>query len=291
MVERAQAVIENDINLRCNFQYQTTGDFFDPYNISKIEIIDSDGVTVLQTIVGANIIRDFAGKYHVVATAIANAKTIYDKWYFTPVFGAIEITKTNTCIVWGMAQDVSQFTTLANLKEYLGITETGDDTFLQHIINRVSKKIENSYCNRKFAAQDWTEYYKGDGTNRLLLRQYPINQIYSIYDDVDRQWPSSSAKDISAVAISYQTSGLIQLVGDIFINADLWSFYQLENIKITYNAGFATIPEDLEEACIKYCAVEYAKSKGVVAGLAKDRDFKSLIDEANEVLDNYKRIR
>ncbi len=99
-VERENAVINNQIILRNNFRFSQTSDLFDPYVVSKVEILDSDGSGVLQTFTGAEIIKDSTGKYHIVAAAITTAKTIYDKWYFTPAPGAIEITKTNTCVVW-----------------------------------------------------------------------------------------------------------------------------------------------------------------------------------------------
>lgn len=109
-VERENAVINNQINLRTNFRFSQTSDLFDPYTISKVEILDSDGATVLQTITGANIIKDSTGQYHVVADAIATAKTIYDRWYFTPAPGATAITKTNTCIIWETAAEVGTVT-------------------------------------------------------------------------------------------------------------------------------------------------------------------------------------
>lgn len=105
MVERENAVINNQIILRTNFRFSQTADLFDPYAISKVEILDSDGTTVLQTITGAGIIHDSTGKYHVVANAITTAKTIYDRWYFTPAVGATEITRTNDCVVWETAAE------------------------------------------------------------------------------------------------------------------------------------------------------------------------------------------
>ncbi len=104
-VERENAVVNNSINLRNNFKYSQTNDYFDPFAISKVEILDSDGVTVLQTITGASIIKDAVGRYYVVASVISTPKTIYDKWYFTPAIGATAITKTNTCVVWATAAE------------------------------------------------------------------------------------------------------------------------------------------------------------------------------------------
>lgn len=104
-VERENAVINNTIILRNNFRFSQTADLFDPYAISKVEILDSDGATVLQTITGDDIIRDSIGKYHVVANAITSAKTIYDRWCFTPAVGAAAITGTNNCVVWETAAE------------------------------------------------------------------------------------------------------------------------------------------------------------------------------------------
>jgi len=99
-VERESAVINNTIILRIKFQYSSTSDYFDPYAMPKVEILDSNGTTVIETIVGAGIVKDATGQYHVVAAAITTAKTIYDKWYFTPNSTADAITKTNSCVVW-----------------------------------------------------------------------------------------------------------------------------------------------------------------------------------------------
>jgi len=99
-VEREVAVINDEITLRNNFRYGQTNDLFNPYAISKVDILDSDGSTVIETFTGSQITHDSTGKYHVVATAITTAKTIYDRWTFTPSVGATAITKTNTCVVW-----------------------------------------------------------------------------------------------------------------------------------------------------------------------------------------------
>lgn len=100
MVERASAVVDEQIILRMKFQYGT-GDYFDPYEISKVEILDDDQTTVIETITGDDIIRDSEGNYHVVASAIATPKNAaYDKWYFTHPSGATEQTKRNTFVVY-----------------------------------------------------------------------------------------------------------------------------------------------------------------------------------------------
>lgn len=149
-VERENAVVDNSIILRTTFKYSQTNDFFDPDAISKVEILDSDGVTVLQTIVDPDIIQDATGKYHVVADAIDTPKTIYDKWYFTPAPGADEITKTNTCIVWatvagagvtpGLDIGVNSWVTLVEANAYFA-GRWGSDEFWNDDLTDVKKSM------------------------------------------------------------------------------------------------------------------------------------------------------
>ena len=76
---------------------------------------------------------------------------------------------------------------LEDLKGALGVTTDDDDVLLTDIISRIGKQVE-SYCNREFDSEERTEYYNGDGTNKLRVNHYPITAIDSIYDDTDREY-------------------------------------------------------------------------------------------------------
>lgn len=284
-VERENAVINNQIILRNNFRFASTGDFFDPSAISKVEILDSDGVTVIETVTGAGIIKDATGKYHVVAAAITSAKTIYDKWYFTPASGAAEITKTNSCVIWESVAGAGGLTTLANLREYLKkeATDTTDDTLLTKIISRVSEKIEKK-CNRTFLAANHTEYFAGNGINKQYIKNWPINSVTSIHVDDDRAWGSDSAVAAEDIIISSQNPGMIILAdGEIFTK----TVDGIENVRIIYNGGYSTIPTDLEQACIELCCIEYIKSGGIINTTIKDKiDPESIEEKAWELINN-----
>lgn len=175
-----------------------------------------------------------------------------------------------------------ELTTLENLKEYLRIETTDDDTLLQKIITRTSDWIQK-YCARNFIAQDYTEQYNGDGTNTLLVKQYPVNSIASAYDDTSREFGADTAITVSELVID--DGGII-----IFDTNRFSAGYK--NVKITYNAGYATIPQDLEEACLKLCASNYLLGQGainVVEGVIVDKP-KRLKTEAMETIDYYRRI-
>lgn len=92
-VDRLQAIINEELNLRIEFRNTING-LYDPFSISKVEILDSDQVTILQTLTGAEIIKDDMGEYHIITDSSWNdtKRNIYDKWYYTPVDGASEKT-------------------------------------------------------------------------------------------------------------------------------------------------------------------------------------------------------
>jgi len=77
-------------------------------------------------------------------------------------------------------------TTLARVKTFLGISGTSDDELLTSLINNdelltslinsCTDFIEN-YCDRRFKQKAYTnELYNGNGTNKLLLKNYPVDE-------------------------------------------------------------------------------------------------------------------
>jgi len=184
--------------------------------------------------------------------------------------------------------------TNADVKSFLNISVTDDDTLIDDIITRIEAYIQNVYCQRKFEAQDLTEYYDGDGTDTLLLDNYPIVSITSIHDDPDREYNSDDLIDSDDIII-YPGKGIIVLDGTTFDKSK-------KNIKVVYRAGYGdgedeiAMPNDLKMAFIKLAASEYLKSKAkinVIEGEDEQTVDKPgrLSKEAYEIFDKYRRIR
>ena len=53
------------------------------------------------------------------------------------------------------------------------------DSLLGTLITAISDAVEK-YCRRRFVSTTYDELYSGDGDRRLLLRQYPIQQVNSV---------------------------------------------------------------------------------------------------------------
>ena len=162
--------------------------------------------------------------------------------------------------------------TRATLKLFLGLasTDTAQDTALDMHIDQCSARIE-TFCKRIFAAADYTSYLVGNGDRFLPLPQGPINSVASVNEDYYAFWgqaPNAFAsstlltagtdyaivKDqpggISKCALLYRINTVwpkpLTYVGGTISPQNLDG---VGNLKIVFNAGYATIPYDIQQAC------------------------------------------
>lgn len=145
----------------------------------------------------------------------------------------------------------TDLTTLSAVKEALDIE--GDDDYLENLIGRVSEVIER-YCDREFAAQDITEIFDGTGTKEYALQQFPVNSIDSFYYR-SGNFSDDSWAEISDSYYTYKEhSGLMYYSGKFDEGVG--------NFKVIYNAGYETIPNDIDQAAIQLISHYYNKRKG-----------------------------
>lgn len=114
------------------------------------------------------------------------------------------------------------------------------DDLIDILINSYSTKIE-TYCDRKFLSRDYVEYLSGEGSNVLFPKQYPITSISGIWDDSSWTWTDDYLVDSTIYTIINDNS--IALRTSRFGSS-------VNNIKIVYTAGYATVPADIENVCI-----------------------------------------
>lgn len=163
-----------------------------------------------------------------------------------------------------MSLDAGAWTTVAAVKQALKI-DSGDndhDNEIEALINACYLMLE-AYIHHPLKAADYTEYYDGDSTNSLVLRKYPINSVASIYDDVTREWAADTLIESTDYVIDNEEQiGSVRL----FQNTIIFSS-GVKNIKITYNAGYTTIPNDAARACIMLVSYYFNRqgSEGMTA--------------------------
>lgn len=131
----------------------------------------------------------------------------------------------------------NDLTTLAILKTYINVGST-NDTLLQQLLTSASAAIQG-YCNRDFISKSYTKTFNGNGSNRMVLPDYPLSAV--------------SALTISGVAVnaaaSITSAGFYFYDNMIMLNG--YAFGRgYGNITITYTAGFSPVPDDLVQACV-----------------------------------------
>lgn len=126
--------------------------------------------------------------------------------------------------------------TVADIKQYLNITDNSQDAFLQSLINSTVSEIEN-YCDRNFAYAIYSENYDGNDSSTLELKSYPPLSVTEIwyYDEETENYEDIIDGDGDTIANS------TELVDDRLILRKDYTFtssYNSKNIVIEYLAGY-----------------------------------------------------
>jgi len=135
--------------------------------------------------------------------------------------------------------------TLAQYKSYLKITDTSLDTWLSEQITEVEDEIR-LYLGRSLETATFTEVYNGDGTNELVLNEFPVTSITSLSYMDDEVWTLYvDETDYERLVIDY--SKLVMIGG---------TFYEgIGNIKVIYVAGYSTIPGSIKQSAKELLAL------------------------------------
>lgn len=151
-------------------------------------------------------------------------------------------------------------TTVDDVKETLGIDSgnTSRDNLIIRKINQATEMIEK-YCQRRFASTTYTDIeYSGSGIDQLVLKQRPVTSLTSFQvrttPENDDDWDDVDAD----LYFLDSAAGIIDL---LFTQNKNWFGY-----RVSYVAGYTTIPSDLAEACVILAAymVDNAGSGGGV---------------------------
>ena len=161
-------------------------------------------------------------------------------------------------------------TSLSDVKTFLSIRDTSEDTLLQLLIPQVSALIEE-YCDRTFGKNTYTEYYLGNGKSFFPLNQRPVYSITNLWQDDNAYWGSASNPFSSLTLLQYGVDYALEIDqpdgssrSGLVFNVDGWWDAPFTytpgiitptlgpyvgNIKVTYVAGYAPVPAQIELAC------------------------------------------
>lgn len=144
-----------------------------------------------------------------------------------------------------------RLTTVASLKNLMGITSVSDDALIGHIIDRVSSQIA-TFCNRNFCQETVTETLAQRDPRHMYLSRLPVTSVAYV------KYKGDTVSSSEYVLQSPQA-------GFIF-NEDGWEYtgstFDYE-ARYTYGyvtpemGGTRTLPYDIEQAALIAAKSEY----------------------------------
>lgn len=131
---------------------------------------------------------------------------------------------------------MSGFAANEDVKAYLGITKPDKDAIIDRLILAVSAHIEK-VCGRSFAVQTYIDNFRPAGQASIFLKHGPVTGFTSLVAGGQIMDATRYYRDGRVVALE---SG---------------SVFGREAVVATYQAGYATVPEPIKQACIETVAL------------------------------------
>lgn len=107
-------------------------------------------------------------------------------------------------------------------------------------------------ANKSFIATDYEQYFDFDGTTQLYLKNTPVNTITSLeYNTaLEGETPAWVTKTEGVHFLTYPDKGYVEIV------TRKWTTIKsaFRNIRINYNAGYATVPGRIKLLATKLVA-------------------------------------
>lgn len=175
--------------------------------------------------------------------------------------------------------------TLAEVKQWLGMSVTTDDTLLTALIDRVSTGMQ-THISRVLEAGEFTEISNGSGKASLAVKNPPIREVVSLL---------ISGKVVVA-SVSADKSGYVSSDNFLYLRGDLCFTKGLQNIELTYWGGYEDIPSDIIQEVCRMVGFTYrqktriGESSKVLGGETVSYQLSMWTKETLAVLDRYKRV-
>ena len=133
--------------------------------------------------------------------------------------------------------------TAAEYKAYIGITSTTQDAAIASVIPKVSELVKN-FCRRSFldyVDDNKVEVFKG-GEETLNLKETPILAVSSVEFSEDYGATYTSLVEFTDYVVDTETEQVN------LIPLQYQTYKRVNAFRITYNAGYETLPADLKLA-------------------------------------------
>ena len=140
-------------------------------------------------------------------------------------------------------------TTLADVKAWLKTGQSAfpitDDALLTRLVTAASQYIQ-SWLSRPIASAEYLEVRDGTGSQTLQFACFPVTEVAAVAID-GQVVPRATSAGRAGYAFSPTQ---LSVRGYRFSRG-------LQNIAISYTAGYATVPPDIAQACIELVCLRY----------------------------------
>jgi len=193
----------------------------------------------------------------------------------------------------------SDLTTLSDVRAWLGITGTADDALLQRLITSASNYIQ-SWLNRQFAVATYTDITDGNSGDVQAFSNYPVQSVTLVTLGTGTgQGYGQNLAGGGVITIQPSPDGFSQ--GYVFDPKFLYLIgYRFArgrmNVKITYTAGYTTIPQEISQACIELISLRYKERTRIgevskhLAGETITYSQKDFPEGVRTILNNYRKV-
>lgn len=178
---------------------------------------------------------------------------------------------------------MADLTTLAKVKEWLGEATSANDPVLSRLISASSDYIQ-AWLNRDIAQATYSSYRDGNSGVRIMTRNYPVTAVTTV--KIDNQTIPLSVNGSNGYVFN-ETS--VALIGYRFTRG-------IQNVYLSYTAGYATTPNEIEQACIEMVSLRF-KEKGRIGVVSKGMagetitfSQKDMTDSIESTLSQYRRV-
>jgi uncharacterized phiE125 gp8 family phage protein len=177
-------------------------------------------------------------------------------------------------------------TTLANVKAWFSppLATSSDDALLTRLITAASQFIQ-TWLGRSFATQSYSETRDGDGGQKLAFAHGPVTAVTSVTVD----------GIAIPVASAPQTPGYVFSPGVLYLIGGYCFRRGAQNVAVTYTAGYAATPPEIEQACIELVALRYRERDRIgqvsknLAGEVVSFAQKDMPPDVQTLLEQYRR--
>lgn len=143
-------------------------------------------------------------------------------------------------------------TSVARVKDFLKLTGDVDDGLLQALVTRYSVAVQKTYLNRTMGAADYSKRFNGWGGVKWVFPEWPAISVSNV-----------QIGDVNTAPLVFDTDYYFDEKNLYLI--DCGFVRGVGNCRVSWRAGYVTIPEDLDQVVAELVSFIYRSRDNLTA--------------------------